>query len=103
MKKINSHGEFVFDHAWANVYQQLGLNYYPKLVIASPFTPITGARLLVKGCKSGGPKKYFNKNIKEFCIKKIFLVFMLTLLIKMKLKVFRKITLLLDMENNFTS
>ena len=51
-EKNNSQGEFVFDHAWANVYQQLGLNYYPKLVIASPFTPITGARLLVKDNKT---------------------------------------------------
>ena len=29
-KKLNSQGEFVFDHSWANVYQRLGLNYYPK-------------------------------------------------------------------------
>ena len=51
-KKYNSQGEFVFDHSWANVYQKLGLNYYPKLVIASPFTPISGARLLVKDKKN---------------------------------------------------
>ena len=51
-KKFNSQGEFVFDHAWANVYQQLNLNYYPKLIIASPFTPITGERLLIKDSES---------------------------------------------------
>jgi len=45
-KKTDSWGEFVFDFAWANAYQQAGLNYYPKLVSAIPFTPVTGPRLL---------------------------------------------------------
>jgi predicted N-acyltransferase len=45
--KNNSYGEFVFDFAWANAYNQAGLNYYPKLVSAVPFTPATGPRLLV--------------------------------------------------------
>jgi predicted N-acyltransferase len=45
--KSNSQGEFVFDFSWANAYQQAGLNYYPKLVAAVPFTPATGPRLLV--------------------------------------------------------
>jgi predicted N-acyltransferase len=45
--KTNSQGEFVFDFAWANAYQQAGLHYYPKLVSAVPFTPATGHRLLV--------------------------------------------------------
>ncbi len=45
-KKMDSWGEFVFDFAWANAYQQAGLNYYPKLVSAIPFTPITGPRFL---------------------------------------------------------
>ena len=68
-KKYNSQGEFVFDHSWANVYQQLGLNYYPKLVIASPFTPITGARLLVKEKGNEEIKNILIKNLKNFCIK----------------------------------
>jgi hypothetical protein len=46
-RKTNSHGEFVFDFAWANAYHQSGLQYYPKLVSAVPFTPATGPRLLV--------------------------------------------------------
>ena len=46
--KFNSQGEFVFDYAWANVYEKLGIKYYPKLIIASPFTPISGKRLLIK-------------------------------------------------------
>ena len=45
--KNNSHGEFVFDFAWASAYHQAGLHYYPKLVAAVPFTPATGPRLLV--------------------------------------------------------
>jgi uncharacterized protein len=45
--KEDSYGEFVFDWAWAEAYQQAGRNYYPKLVSAIPFTPVAGARLLV--------------------------------------------------------
>ena len=45
--KSNSYGEFVFDFSWANAYRQAGLNYYPKLTSAIPFTPATGPRLLV--------------------------------------------------------
>ena len=44
--KYHSHGEFVFDWSWAEAYQQHGLSYYPKLISAIPFTPLTGARLL---------------------------------------------------------
>lgn len=44
--KFNSYGEFVFDWAWADAYRRAGLSYYPKLVIASPYTPATGQRVL---------------------------------------------------------
>lgn len=46
-EKHNSYGEFVFDNAWADAWQRSGLQYYPKLVIAAPYTPATGQRLLV--------------------------------------------------------
>lgn len=46
--KFNSYGEFVFDWAWADAYQQHGLRYYPKLVTSVPYTPATGPRLLIK-------------------------------------------------------
>ncbi len=46
--KDHSYGEYVFDHAWANAYQQHGLAYYPKAVVAPPFTPVPGARLLAR-------------------------------------------------------
>jgi len=44
--KSNSHGEFVFDHAWAEAYQRHGLAYYPKWLLAIPYSPVTGPRLL---------------------------------------------------------
>ncbi|MFP4113863.1 MAG: GNAT family N-acetyltransferase [Spirochaetota bacterium] len=45
--KTHSVGEFVFDYAWAEVAQQLGAEYYPKLVAMSPLTPAIGYRFLV--------------------------------------------------------
>jgi len=44
--KSHSYGEYVFDWAWADAYERSGLNYYPKLLSAIPFSPITSARLL---------------------------------------------------------
>lgn len=46
--KTNSHGEFVFDYAWATAYEQHGRAYYPKLLIGVPYTPVTGPRLLAR-------------------------------------------------------
>jgi predicted N-acyltransferase len=48
--KDHSWGEFVFDFAWADAYRQAGLDYYPKLLAAVPFTPVPGPRLL---CAAG--------------------------------------------------
>ena len=45
--KDNSYGELVFDWAWADAYQRAGLRYYPKAVVAVPYTPATGPRLLL--------------------------------------------------------
>jgi len=44
--KSHSHGEYVFDHAWAAAWERAGGDYYPKLQIAVPFTPVPGRRLL---------------------------------------------------------
>jgi len=44
--KEHSYGEYVFDWAWADAYHRHGIAYYPKLLSAIPFTPVTGARLL---------------------------------------------------------
>ena len=46
--KDHSYGEYVFDHAWANAYHQHGLPYYPKALVAPPFTPVPGPRLLAR-------------------------------------------------------
>jgi uncharacterized protein len=46
--KDHSYGEYVFDWAWANAYHQHGVSYYPKAVVAVPFTPVPGARLLAR-------------------------------------------------------
>jgi predicted N-acyltransferase len=45
--KGNSEGEFVFDHGWADAAERAGIRYYPKLLVAVPFTPVAGARFLV--------------------------------------------------------
>ncbi len=44
--KAHSQGEYVFDHGWADAWQRAGGDYYPKLQIAVPFTPVPGRRLL---------------------------------------------------------
>lgn len=46
--KDNSHGEFVFDHAWATAYARHGLDYFPKWLGAVPYSPVTGPRLLAR-------------------------------------------------------
>ena len=45
--KTNSSGEYVFDYEWANAYQRAGGQYYPKLQVSIPFTPVTGRRFLI--------------------------------------------------------
>ncbi len=44
--KGNSMGEFVFDHSWADAAERAGISYYPKMLVAAPFTPATGIRFL---------------------------------------------------------
>ena len=46
--KSHSQGEYVFDHGWADAWQQAGGEYYPKLQVAVPFTPVPGPRLLLR-------------------------------------------------------
>jgi predicted N-acyltransferase len=52
--KSHSLGEYVFDHGWADAYERAGGEYYPKLQVSVPFTPVTGPRLLVHPGKSDG-------------------------------------------------
>jgi len=46
--KTHSYGEYVFDWAWASAYEQHGVPYYPKALVAVPFTPVPGSRLLAR-------------------------------------------------------
>ena len=46
--KTHSRGEYVFDHGWAEAFERAGGDYYPKLQVAAPFTPVTGPRLLAR-------------------------------------------------------
>jgi uncharacterized protein len=50
--KNHSYGEYVFDWAWANAYAEHGLDYYPKALVAVPFTPVPGARLLARDAQA---------------------------------------------------
>jgi len=53
--KSHSYGEYVFDQAWARAYEAAGGRYYPKLVSAVPFTPVTGPRILTRDQNAYGP------------------------------------------------
>ena len=53
--KDHSYGEYVFDWAWADAYEHAGFQYYPKLLAAIPFSPVTGNRLLVSDPAYRGP------------------------------------------------
>ena len=50
--KMHSYGEYVFDWAWADAYRRYGVPYYPKLLVAVPFTPVPGSRLLARDASS---------------------------------------------------
>jgi predicted N-acyltransferase len=50
--KSHSYGEYVFDWAWADAYEKHGLDYYPKLLSAIPFTPVSGNRLIARDAQA---------------------------------------------------
>ncbi|MGB0622090.1 MAG: GNAT family N-acetyltransferase [Myxococcota bacterium] len=52
--KGNSEGEFVFDYSWADAAYRAGIEYYPKLLVGVPFSPVTGARFLVSEGEDAG-------------------------------------------------
>jgi len=66
--KTHSEGEFVFDQAWADVAGRLGLDYYPKLVGMSPFTPLIGYRfLMAPGVDETQLTRRMLEEIERFC------------------------------------
>lgn len=62
--KTHSYGEYVFDWAWANAYHQHGLQYYPKALVAIPFTPVPGTRLMAV---DGNARSVLLKYLLEWC------------------------------------
>ena len=65
-RKTNSHGEFVFDHAWAHAYAQHGQDYFPKWLCAVPYTPVTGPRLLAR---TGTHKRSLVQSLADTCMR----------------------------------
>jgi hypothetical protein len=66
--KGHSLGEFVFDHGWAEAAEGGGIRYYPKLLVAVPFTPATGARLLAHpSADRGAVARVLGEALKEIC------------------------------------
>jgi predicted N-acyltransferase len=67
--KGHSEGEFVFDWGWADAAQRAGIDYYPKLVVGVPFTPVTGARLLTAPGAARGPLlRRLAEALREACL-----------------------------------
>ena len=62
--KQHSYGEYVFDWSWAQAYARHGIAYYPKLVLAVPFSPVTGPRLLIK---DGGNRTELGRLLLDAC------------------------------------
>ncbi|MCC2676755.1 MAG: family N-acetyltransferase [Ramlibacter sp.] len=65
--KSHSYGEYVFDWAWANAYEQHGVRYYPKALTAVPFTPVPGPRLLAVDAQA---RLALVKEVQAWCVKK---------------------------------
>ena len=71
--KLDSYGEYIFDWEWARAFESAGLRYYPKLVVAIPFTPATGRRILVHPdysfdeCSDKMVRKLVDLSIEENC------------------------------------
>jgi predicted N-acyltransferase len=62
--KNHSYGEYVFDWAWASAYEQHGVPYYPKAVVAVPFTPVPGTRLLAR---DGATRSLLLQAVRQWC------------------------------------
>jgi hypothetical protein len=66
--KGHSEGEFVFDFGWADAAGRAGIRYYPKLLVGVPFTPVTGARFLVRdGCDRASATARLSSALRELC------------------------------------
>ncbi len=67
--KTNSEGEFVFDYSWANAAHGAGIEYYPKLLVGVPFTPVAGRRFLVAPhLNRKGIVKMLGQALRDLCV-----------------------------------
>jgi predicted N-acyltransferase len=67
--KSHSQGEFVFDHGWAEAAYKAGLDYYPKLLVAVPFTPANGRRLLTHPSLARAPLlRLLSGALRDLCL-----------------------------------
>lgn len=64
--KDHSYGEYVFDWGWAEAYQRHGLNYYPKLLLAAPFSPCEGQRIFSNSQQWDG--KSLSQELQQHCV-----------------------------------
>jgi len=64
--KSHSYGEYVFDHGWAQAFERAGGQYYPKLLVGVPFSPVPGPRLLVRP-ESGLPLSAVAGALRQVC------------------------------------
>ena len=65
--KGHSMGEFVFDQSWATAAHRAGIQYYPKLLVAVPFTPVTGARFLARPDDAGLVREVLAGVLERIC------------------------------------
>lgn len=70
--KTHSRGEFVFDHGWAGAAHRARIPYYPKLLVAVPFTPVTGDRVLVHPDARARASALFAEALEELCARQGF-------------------------------
>ena len=67
--KLHSEGEFVFDWGWADAAQRAGIRYYPKMLVAVPFSPVAGARLLVaQGANRARWSRRLAEALRDICL-----------------------------------
>ena len=67
--KQHSEGEFVFDWGWAQAAESAGIEYYPKMLVAVPFTPVTGGRFLVAPeAERSSWLEYLGRCLRETCV-----------------------------------
>jgi predicted N-acyltransferase len=76
--KSHSYGEYVFDHGWAHAYERAGGQYYPKLQVAVPFSPVPGPRLLIRpgsGVPAGALARALAQTVRQIDVSSVHVTF----------------------------